>query len=275
MTDPLSAAASIVGIVMPALHISRLLLDDLKAIKDAPTNIKTLTGDIESLDMALTSIKSIEDNEWDTLGPGVLQNAKATITSSADICKRFSADVQRWTSRSKDGSLSWVDRSNIGFLKKTRLTSMSGEIQTCQTKITSVVGIATFLKTIRQGQSTEEIRQLIMVKQGELVTASREGQTEVAQLEDQLKVLSIVSAPEDEEYQETLKQLKEQQKTLAASQRLIEELVKKLQESTRQPTKDGDHSIYVTFGGGNNGMQMGVNHGAINFTPKARSELEQ
>lgn len=143
MTDPLSATASILGIVTPALHISRLLLDDLKAIKDAPTNIKTLTGDIESLDMALTSIKSVDDNEWDSLGPAVLQNAKATITSSADACKRFNADVQRWTSRSKDGSLSWIDRSNIGFFKKTRLISMSGEIQTCQTKITSVMGIAT------------------------------------------------------------------------------------------------------------------------------------
>jgi hypothetical protein len=69
--------------------------------------------------------------------------------------------------------------------------------------------------------------------------------------------------------------LKEQQKTLAASQRLIEELVKKLQESTKQPIKDGDHSIHVTFGAQNSGMQMGVNHGAINFTPKARSEPEQ
>lgn len=123
-------------------------------------------------------------------------------------------------------------------------------------------------KTIHQGQITEEIRQSMMTKQGELVTASREGQTEVAKLEDQLKALSILSDPEDEEYQETLGQLKEQQKTLEASQKLIEELVKRLQESTKQPIKDGDHSIHVTFGAQNSGMQMGVNHGAINFTPK-------
>lgn len=143
MTDPLSVAAGVVGIVAPALHVSRLLLNDLKSIKDAPSNIKTLTDHIDSLTMALTSVESIDDSEWRSLGPALIDNAKSMITTSTATCKRFSADIQRWTSRSKDGSLSLLDRSMIGFFKHTHLTSMSGEIQTCQTKITSVVSIAT------------------------------------------------------------------------------------------------------------------------------------
>jgi hypothetical protein len=143
MGDPLSVTAGVVGIVAPALHVSRLLLNDLKSIKDAPTNIKALTGNIDSLTMALTSVETIDDNEWRSLGPALIDNAKATITSSTATCERFSADVQRWTKRSKDGSLSFLDRSMIGYFKKIHLESMNGEIQTCQTKITSVVSIAT------------------------------------------------------------------------------------------------------------------------------------
>jgi len=139
MGDPLS----IVGVVAPALHISRVLLNDLKSIKDAPDNIKSLTSNIDSLTMALTSVKSIDDNEWQSLGPALVDNAKVTIITSTAACERFNADVRKWTKRSKDGSLSLLDRSVIGFFRQHHLISMSGEIQTCQTKITSVVSIAT------------------------------------------------------------------------------------------------------------------------------------
>lgn len=143
MTDPASIAFGIAGIVAPALHVSRLLLNDLKHIRDAPSSIQTLTDNIDSLTMALTAVKSIQESEWSSLGPAVVDNAKSTITLSSTACERFKTDIQRWTKRSKDGSLSWLDRSKIGFFKQTHITSINGEVQTYQTKITSVVGIAT------------------------------------------------------------------------------------------------------------------------------------
>ena len=36
MADPLSITASVVGITVPALHGTRLLLDDLERLKDTP-----------------------------------------------------------------------------------------------------------------------------------------------------------------------------------------------------------------------------------------------
>lgn len=147
MGDPLSVTAGVMGIVAPALHVSRVLFNDLKSIKDAPDKIKTLTDNINSLTMALTSVESIDDNEWKSLGPALIDNAKATITTSTATCERFNADVQKWTKRSKDGSLSLLDRSMIGFFRQHHLISMSGEIQTCHTKITSVVSIATLYES--------------------------------------------------------------------------------------------------------------------------------
>jgi hypothetical protein len=46
MADPLSITASIVGIIVPALHGTRLLLGDLQQLNDAPKTIKRLTDDV-------------------------------------------------------------------------------------------------------------------------------------------------------------------------------------------------------------------------------------
>lgn len=43
MADPLSIAASVVGVTVPALHGTRLLLDELQNLKDAPKAVKRLT----------------------------------------------------------------------------------------------------------------------------------------------------------------------------------------------------------------------------------------
>lgn len=146
MADPVTLGLGIAGVVGPALHVSRLLLNDLRDIKDAPKNIQALTGGIDSLTRALTSVESIPDGEWASLGPSVIEDAKSTISQSTATCQRFNEDVQGWTHRSQDGSLSWLNRSKIGFFKKAQMKSMSGEIQTCYTKITSVVSTATLYK---------------------------------------------------------------------------------------------------------------------------------
>ena len=46
MADPLSITASIVGIIILALHGIRLLLGDLQQLNDAPKTIKRLTNNV-------------------------------------------------------------------------------------------------------------------------------------------------------------------------------------------------------------------------------------
>ena len=68
MADPLSVAASIVGVTVPALHGTRLLLDDLQGIADAPKAVESLKEDLLSVDMALKSLQAVKDPEWKSLG---------------------------------------------------------------------------------------------------------------------------------------------------------------------------------------------------------------
>lgn len=53
MADPLSIGAGVVGIIVPALHASRLLLDDLQCIIVAPKAVETLKTNLSFVEMAL------------------------------------------------------------------------------------------------------------------------------------------------------------------------------------------------------------------------------
>jgi hypothetical protein len=61
------------GIIGPALHATRLLLEDLQQLKDAPKTVKRLVEDMRSVDTALELLQSVEKREWDLLGAGVAE----------------------------------------------------------------------------------------------------------------------------------------------------------------------------------------------------------
>ena len=143
MADPLSIGAAVVGIIAPALHGTRLLLDDLRGLIDAPKAIETLKENLCSVEMALTSLQAVKNVEWELLGNTVVEQSKATINSCTKACDMFRADLQRWTKHSGEGKLSWQDRANVGFLKQRRIKAISDQLQTCQISINSVTGIAT------------------------------------------------------------------------------------------------------------------------------------
>lgn len=143
MAEPLSIGAGVVGVIVPALHGSRLLLDGLRSIIDAPKVIETLREDVRSLEMALTSLQAVKDAEWELLGNVVVEQSKATINSCTKGCEMFHTKLQHWTKHSNGQKLSWQDRANVGFFKQRRIKALSDQLQTCQISINSVVGIAT------------------------------------------------------------------------------------------------------------------------------------
>jgi hypothetical protein len=143
MSDPLSITASVVGIIVPALHVTRLLLEDLQQLKDAPKAVKRLVEDVHSVDTALELLKGIEEREWDLLGADVAKQSKTTISSSTQACNLFRADLKKWTGHSEDGKLAWRDRANVGFFKKDQVKAMSEQLQSCKLAISLIVAVAT------------------------------------------------------------------------------------------------------------------------------------
>lgn len=143
MTDPLTVAASVVGVTVPALHGTRLLLDDIQSIIDAPNALAKLKTDLLSLDMALNSLQGMKNQEWELLGETVVEQSKNTITNCTKACDMFRTNLKSWTRHSDEGKLSWQDRANVGLFKQRQIQAISHQLQACMISINSVVGIAT------------------------------------------------------------------------------------------------------------------------------------
>ena len=141
--EPLAITAAAVGITTSTLHCVRLLLDDLEKIADAPETLKSLEKDLLSVDQALTSLQTVSDAQWQSLGDTIVIQSKTATASCKESCDRFRAALGRWTRHSGDGKLSLRDRAMVGFLKQGYVKSMSEQLQHCEITLTSVVCTAT------------------------------------------------------------------------------------------------------------------------------------
>ncbi|KFX98445.1 hypothetical protein O988_04334 [Pseudogymnoascus sp. VKM F-3808] len=269
MADPLSITASIVGIIVPALHGTRLLLGDLQQLNDAPKTIKRLTDDVHSILTTLELLRGVEDGDWKSLGQNVAEQSKATISSCTQACNFFRADLQKWTRHSEDGKLTWLDRANVGFFKKDQAKAMSEQLQSCRVAINLIVGVATLYSSVRNSHVTEEIQKAISTKQDEVNSAITTADRQLVVLENKLEELNFSSDDDDatgssQDKAEVLRQFEEELKGVKASQKLLNELLSKSQEEAiAEAAGIQTGSITVSFGPQNSGFQAGNINGGV------------
>jgi len=264
--------ASAVGIIVPALHGTRLLLEDLQQLKDAPKTVKRLIDNVHSVHATLELLQGVEDRDWKSLGQGVADQSKATISSCTQACNLFRADLQKWTRHSEDGKLTRVDRANIGFFKKDQAKAMSDQLQSCKLAVNLIVGVATLYSSVRNSHVTEEIKKAISTKQDEVNGAITTTDRQLVVVENKLEELKLSSDNDDaaessQGKDEVLQQLEEEVKGVKASQKLLNELLSKSQEEAIAKVAGSQtSSITVTFGPQNSGFQAGNINGGVNGT---------
>ncbi|KAG4430486.1 hypothetical protein IFR05_014029 [Cadophora sp. M221] len=269
MADPLSITASVVGIIVPALHGTRLLLEDLQQLSDAPKTIKRLTDDVQSVHTTLELLRGVEDGDWKSLGQNVAEQSKATISSCTQACILFRADLQKWT-RHSEGKLTWLDRANVGFFKKDQAKAMSEQLQSCKLAINLIVGVATLYSSVRNCHVTEEIKKTISTQQDEVNRAITTADRQLVVVETKLEELNLSSDDDDaagfgQGKDEVLRQLEEELKGAKASQKLLNELLSKSQEEAiAKAAGNQTGSITVNFGPQNSGFQAGNINGGFN-----------
>jgi hypothetical protein len=143
MTDPLSVAAGVTGLIAFALEGVRMLVNDVNNIKEAPKSLENLHVDLATVVSSLESLKSIDESQLRLLGDQVYNQSTVAIERCKSTCYDFHGDLQRWTRRSHDGKLSWRDKTNIGVFKERRIEAMSRQLQNCKLTLNSVAISAT------------------------------------------------------------------------------------------------------------------------------------
>ncbi|KAI1325820.1 hypothetical protein F5Y16DRAFT_401005 [Xylariaceae sp. FL0255] len=91
----------IIGIVVPALHGTRLLLDDLEKLSDAPETVDSLRNKIRPFETTIRSLSTITEHQWAVLGANVIEQSKTTLATfsisgqAAEIARSItSADLE-------------------------------------------------------------------------------------------------------------------------------------------------------------------------------------
>lgn len=142
MADPLSIAAGVVGVVIPALHATRLLLDDIQKISEAPSTIESLGQDVGFVEATLKSLETVSEPQWTALGATVFEQSKNAIACCTKSCTEFRTDLQRWTRHSDEGNISRRDRASLGLFRQNQIKAMSEQLQKYRTTLNLVISTA-------------------------------------------------------------------------------------------------------------------------------------
>lgn len=94
MTDPLSVAAGVTGLVAFALEGVRLLAKDVNGIKEAPRSLENLRSDLASVGSSLECLENIDESQLRLLGDQIYDQSTAAIESCKSTCFDFHHDLQ-------------------------------------------------------------------------------------------------------------------------------------------------------------------------------------
>jgi hypothetical protein len=288
MPDPLSVTASVAGLVGLALHGTRLLIDDVNNIRDAPNVLEDLRTDLFSVGSSLESLKAIDESQLEVLGGEICSQSRFVINRCMSVCDESRRDLQRWTKRSRDGKLSWRDKTNIGFFKERRIKAMAKQLQSCKLTLNSVVSTATlyvrqdgyhhrhFLttlhsySTIRTSTMTEEIKNELSARQAEMTATISTILTQVGLAEQSLMQMRLTEEDQlSQEVQEDMEgaawAIEDEVAMLRFSQETMRELISSMQAELAERAAGGisDSSTSVSFGDNNSGFQAGTISGSV------------
>ncbi|KAK4031399.1 hypothetical protein C8A01DRAFT_21371 [Parachaetomium inaequale] len=263
--EPLSVASSVVGVTPPALHCVRHLLDDIQKIIDAPEAVASLRGDLTATDKALISLQTITDSQWKSLGDIVIDESKSAMTLCLSSCERFQTALARWTQHSHNGKLSWRDRAVVGFFKQKQIKSMSEQLQICKTTLTSVVSIATLHSSLQQKDVSDDLLNMISLKEAEVTTALEAANKQLVEVNTQLAALRVAGQRGGETEADRADvdgQVVDELSALDTSRRLLEALLERTHAAVAEAQKEDDGPRFV-FGNVEKGFQIGTNSGTI------------
>jgi hypothetical protein len=279
MPDPLSVAAGIVGLVVPALHGARLLLDDIHQIRGAPKAVISLKDELRLFEVALKSLQAVEQSEWQSLGSTIADQAQLALTSCSTACTLFRDDLHHWTKHSDEGALSWRDRVNVGFFKQHRVQALSDQLRNCYKTINFVVSIATLYvlrpaipqmltlysySSIRQGHTTEKIKEAVLENRAGIKDAVAVADEDLAEVQATLEQLRLSGAEAAQQVEppvqdgqpvqerqldeNTVKQLEGERIALQATRKILQELLPKTEEKAiNEAESKPQQVVQVTF----------------------------
>jgi hypothetical protein len=139
-------ALAIVALLPPALHAVRILAEDIRGIKDAPSDIANITteldnieGVLETLQKALGDEHNLDDDFKELVGSKHIEQA---VKACDRACTSFRTRLQKWRKHSTEEKMHWWDRAKVGFFGAKKVEALITDLNTCKATISLALNSA-------------------------------------------------------------------------------------------------------------------------------------
>lgn len=146
MADPFSTFAGVAGVAALALEATKSLINDIKAIRDAPATVKKLERDLDALTGVLQSLETCTKDSLKHLGTDATAALAASLENCKSSCEGFQTKLKRWMKHSTADHMHWMDRVRIGIIADKNVETLSKQLLQC--KLTSSVAISTMTLSV-------------------------------------------------------------------------------------------------------------------------------
>jgi len=148
--DPLSVTASVIAVATLAWESSKAAYDLVNRLVDAPQVIAmsktSLTETNKTLDALQQTLTATSETDLNPVLRTV--DLDGTLTSTRDLCDKFTATIMEYTSNSTGGRFSKRDRLTVAF-RESKISQLNKELGNCQRTISMVLASINLIVTTR------------------------------------------------------------------------------------------------------------------------------
>ncbi|WXC67337.1 hypothetical protein SNK03_013122 [Fusarium graminearum] len=238
MADPLSIAASIVGIIAATFEGIGLLSSAINNIRHAPESLRSIQSELAQLKPLLARLDfAISETPAElVLSPEI----KLALENCNRACTDFSVFLTHWTRHSNGDKSSFFDNAKIGVLRQRRIRLLNDQLSQSIKILSVTLDTATYLKMSRQEGLEKELGDKMLLNLESRITKG------VNEARDDLKaaikyergVLEL-HENEDGDKRALLNEIIRQKGMIEAFQRTSEEALKAtVSERTKQNIRD-------------------------------------
>ncbi|QPC80231.1 hypothetical protein HYE68_010983 [Fusarium pseudograminearum] len=238
MADPLSIAASIVGIIAATFEGIGLLPNAINNIRHAPESLRSIQSELAQLKPLLARLDfAISETPAELV---LSTEIKLALENCNRACTDFSASLTHWTRHSNGDKSSFFDNAKIGVLRQRRIRLLNDQLSQGIKILSVTLDTATYLKMSRQeGIDKESGDKMLLQLESRIVKGVNEARDDLkAAIKHERGVLEL-HENDDGDKKALLNEIIRQKGMIEAFQRTSEEALKAtVSERTKQNISD-------------------------------------
>ncbi|KAF2395504.1 hypothetical protein EJ06DRAFT_485117 [Trichodelitschia bisporula] len=245
--DPLSIAASTLGIAQVVVISIVKLHDFINELAEADEELKNIASNIAGIHLALTALGELDISTERTRAVLKKAGVAEAVSKCGALCDKFTKSLERWTKHSSGNKLSFRDRLLVGMWHSEKIRTFKMRVQSCKDTVHFAVSCTQLIISLDDEHSSEDRRKELEIRARKVreevkehVDLSKTQQLEAQQRKKELEKESDSETEEAFQLRESaIEEVEKQLRLLRVDQESSEAVLSQLpSESVEQEIRD-------------------------------------